>query len=127
MKTADSILIFVAPLAVFFNIWVWFRFPARRNKGRVKRFVARALSWPAAAVTFVVEIVGVSAYFGGWFMGRPTADLIGHVVYGVCFGLPALDDLLADDDHWRRFWSTAKNRVKWRMTLPAPAPVSSHA
>lgn len=46
----------------------------------------------------------------------------GGVAYGASLLALILDDLLTgDDDRWKRFKDRARNAIRWRMTLPAPA------
>lgn len=50
-------------------------------------------------------------------------------IYWPVAAIPYIDDVLTgdDDDRWKRRWQAVKNKLKWRMVLPAPVPVRVNA
>jgi len=65
-----------------------------------------------------------------WFLGLSFAGVnlpileINCLVYWLPFVALYADDLLStiDKDKWKKRWSSAKNKIKWKMTLPVPIP-----
>lgn len=48
----------------------------------------------------------------------------GSVMYGLVVVF-FIDDYYNGDDDWRKRWQAVRNRIKWKMRLPAPQPSRS--
>lgn len=76
---------------------------------------ARTLTLFCMSVLFVA-IVGAS------LATRGVIGVVGPMVVNGLYAAIFADDLLTGDDaRWRRWKSRARNAVRWRMKLPAPA------
>lgn len=63
-------------------------------------------------------IAAPADFVGPWPVGLWTV-----VFWSVAIGFLA-DDLIFGSDRWKRKWAIAKNKIKWRMSLSAPATPS---
>lgn len=53
------------------------------------------------------------------------SDIVGgSVMYGLIV-IFFIDDYYNGDDNWRKRWQEVRNRIKWKMKLPAPQPSRS--
>lgn len=101
------------------------RFRPRHRRGRVGPYVARRLRCRPAVLREALAVCGLAwivlmplGYWEGG--GEPNwPRILGLAGIGVS-QLPYVDDLLTGGERPWRLPSWARNRVKWRMALPAP-------
>lgn len=48
-----------------------------------------------------------------------------NYVYFILVIALSLDDYLTNDDNFKKWWMEARNKIKWKMKLPEPAPAGS--
>lgn len=103
------------------------RYWPRWTKGRVvTRPAARILRVPTPTVRFFTVLISTSLCVAGLAVAAASqvlacgvCQITGNLIYVVVF----TDDLLTggDEKRWKRWKSKARNAVRWRMKLPAPA------
>ena len=102
-------------------------------KWKVKRLIKQGHTSGSLRTTpgyFRTKQIGCLLLVFVWFFALELAGvklpitMIGCFVYWIPFSALYVDDLVStiDKDKWKKRWSSAKNKIKWKMVLPIPVP-----
>jgi hypothetical protein len=97
-------------------------FPKRYANGRIfSRWLHRWFRDRFVLRMFQITVIGLLLAGAQVIFGQ-VGTALGNLIFWGCYAMLFLDDYLTgDDDNWRRFKEWAKNKIKWKMPLPAPA------
>jgi hypothetical protein len=120
-ENAGVLWIVLAVAATVYSAYVQ---PRRFARGILTRKLVAPLMPPTLRQP---PYVGAGRMFFSTVLAIPTSYLLSMaewepVFYGLYVLAFVVDDWLTGDDRWKRRFKALRNKIRWRMALPTPAP-----
>lgn len=113
-------------------VLIWARWKGKRTiKQKIRQGITKGdfeihmtgpkFRWMQTQPMWALMLAGVVVQLSGYHRVSPVYCCV--VFYWPYSALLA-DDLIStiDKDKWKKRWSKAKNKIKWKMVIPAPIP-----
>lgn len=100
--------------------------PRGHQRGKILTAPLRK-TFPKLFDHFFCRLFQIFILFGVYtvmkIVGLPEA--VAGPIYFILLILLYLDDYFTNDDNHKKWWAEVRNKIKWKMELPAPVPAGS--